>query len=130
APISPSTVPTHLNGLSMPGGLIFDRLGNLYALTNPPKGHGAGIVRYNSNHVGQGARPSIVDAKGLSGTPYESNFAWDGAGNLYVADCGNHASIRVYPLAASPFSARLAPSVQHTKASLSYIGCAWGIAIH
>jgi hypothetical protein len=70
-----------------------------------------------------------VDSAGLKGAPYAANFAWDASGNLYVADCGNAANVRVYPLATKRFSSKLSPSVTHRNASLKTIGCAWGIAI-
>ena len=128
APVSNSSVPTFLNGLHAPGGLIFDPQGNLYASSNPSVG--AAIVRYNANNLGSGATPDIVDPAGLTTQqPYEANFAWDAEGNLYVADCGNQASVRVYPTATSPFSSSLAPSVNYTTPEVTSINCAWGIAI-
>jgi hypothetical protein len=126
-PVSASTVPTFLNGLHGPGGLIFDSQGNLYASSNPNVG--ASIVRYNSNNLGNGATPSIVDSAGLTGQPYEANFAWDALGNLYVADCGSAASVKVYPLSQSTFSSTLAPSVMYTNPAITSVNCVWGIAI-
>jgi len=130
APVTAATVPTFLNGLHSPGGLALDALGNLYASTNPPTGAGAALVRYNSNHLASGSVPSIVDRSGLHGIPYAASLAWDALGNLYVADCGNEASIRVYPLATSPFGPKVAPSAVYTNSSLRSVGCAWGVAVH
>ena len=132
APVGISTVPTYLDGLTTPGGLIFDPSGDLYASSNPTSGKGSAIVRYNRNDLGNGATPSVVDRAGVGGIygkPYEANFAWDALGNLYLADCGNEASVKAYPLGTTPFSARLAPSVVYTNPSLTSLGCAWGIAI-
>jgi hypothetical protein len=131
APVSTSTVPTYLYGLTNPGGLTFDAQGNLYAFTSTTKAPGPGVARYNANHLGPGALPNVYDNAGLAGrSPYEASFAWDASGNLYMADCGKHAAIREYPLAFTAFSAHLAPIVNYTNASLSSVGCAWGIAIH
>jgi DNA-binding beta-propeller fold protein YncE len=128
APVSNATVPTFLNGLTGPGGLIFDTQGNLYASTNA--NNAGAIVRYNANNLGNGATPNIIDAAGLAGqNPYEANFAWDAEGNLYVADCGNQASVRVYPTGTSQFSSSLAPSVNYTTPPVTATDCAWGIAI-
>jgi sugar lactone lactonase YvrE len=128
APVSNATVPTFLNGLNGPGGLIFDTQGNLYASNNP--GANAAIVRYNANNLGSGATPDIVDGAGLTGlSSYEAGFAWDAEGNLYFADCGNNAAIRVYPTATSQFSSSLAPSVNYTTPPVTSTDCAWGIAI-
>jgi hypothetical protein len=129
APLTEASVPKFLKGLTQPGGLTFDPRGDLYASSNPPHGPGAAIVRYDARHLMPGAKPSIVDKAGLTGNPYESNFAWDASGNLYVADCGSSANVRVYPLATKPFSPKLSASVTHRNASLTTIGCAWGLAI-
>ena len=127
APVSNATVPTFLNGLRGPGGLIFDSQGNLYASTNANLA--GAIVRYNANNLGSGAMPNIVDPTGLATqNPYESNFAWDAEGNLYVADCGDQASLRVYPTATSPFSSTLG-FLNYTTPPVTTIDCAWGIAI-
>jgi hypothetical protein len=130
APVSAATVPTFLSGLTEPGGLTVDTLGNLYASSNPANGKGAAVVRYNANHLGNGATPSIVDRWVHLGIPYTSDFAWDALGNLYVADCGSLGGLRVFPLATSPFSPVLRPSAVYTNPSLVLTGCAWGIAIH
>jgi sugar lactone lactonase YvrE len=129
APVSASTVPTYLYGLTEPGGLTFDAQGNLYAFTT--RANAPALVRYNSNHLGSGALPNIEDTAGLAGKmPYAASFAWDASGNLYMADCGQHAAIRKYPLAFIAFSAHLAPIESYTNASLKSVGCVWGIAIH
>jgi hypothetical protein len=130
APVSNTTTPTFLNGLSGPGGLIFDAAGNLYASNNPNSGGGWAIDRYNSNNLGSGATPSVVDSAGLPSGDYEADFAFDAAGNLYDSDCGSNPGIRVYPTATMAFSSSLAPSVIYTNSSLTTVGCAWGIAIH
>jgi hypothetical protein len=132
APVTSLTTPTFLDGLQTPGGLIFDARGNLYASNNPANGKGSAIVRYNSNDLGNGATPSVIDRAGVGGihgVPYEAGFAWDALGNLYLADCGNEASLKAYPLATTPFSARLSPSVVYTNPSITMLGCAWGIGI-
>jgi len=131
APVTSASAPAfYLNGLSGPGGLIFDTQGNLYASS-----HGAqkSIVRYNSNNLVSGALPNIVNPTGLGTQNYEAAFAFDALGNLFVADCGaanNGAGIRSYPTATNPFSATLAPSATYTNSAINSIGCVWGIAIH
>ena len=129
APITDVSVPKFLAGLSAPGGLTFDPHGNLYASNNPSNGQGSAIVRYNAGNLKAGATPSIVDATGLQGIPYEANFAWDASGNLYVADCGSVANVRVYPLATKQFGSKLAPSVTHRDTSFDTFECAWGVAV-
>jgi len=129
APVTASTTPTFLNGLKGPGGLIFDSAGNLYASNNSNSGTTWSIDRYNSNNLGSGATPNIVDSAGLPSGDYEASFAFDAAGNLYDADCGSNPGIRVYPTATMAFSSSLAPSVIYTNSSITSIGCAWGIAV-
>ena len=131
APVTNTSSPAfYLNGLVAPGGLIFDAQGNLYASshqTAQPKA----IVRYNSNNLVSGARPNIVNTLGPT-QGYEAAFAFDAAGNLYVADCGapgNGAGIRSYSTATSPFSSTMVPSATYTNATINSIGCVWGIAI-
>ncbi|HVT39441.1 MAG TPA: Ig-like domain-containing protein [Gemmatimonadaceae bacterium] len=130
APVSSASVPAfYLNGLTGPGGLIFDAEGNLYASSHP-SGQKS-IVRYNRNNLVSGALPNIVDMTGLGTQNYEAAFAFDAAGNLFVADCGapnNGAGIRSYPTATSPFSSTLAPSATYTNSTIN-LGCVWGIAI-
>jgi len=120
--------PYYLEGLMYPGGLIFDKHGNLYASTNgtPPA-----VVRYNSNHLQSGDKPNIVDPTGVPAGSYEAAFALTAKGDLYAANCGNAktAGIDVWPLGSKTFSARLAPSVLYTNSNLRLVGCAWGIAI-
>ena len=128
-PITADSVPTFLKGLDAPGGLTFDKLGNLYASNNPSDGKGAAIVRYNGPRFKPGATPSVVDTAGLEGIPYEANFAWDASGNLYVADCGTVANVRVYPLATKPFTSKRSPSVTHRDAAFDQDECAWGVAV-
>ena len=130
APVTSVTVPTFLNGLTTPAGLAFDSSGDLFASSNPADGRGTALVRYNRTNLGNGAKPNILDSAGLRNMPYEANLAWDTLGNLYYADCGNDASLKVYPLATTSFSSSLRPSVVYANASLSTIGCAWGIGIH
>ncbi len=133
APVTSASVPAfYLNGLTGPGGLIFDAQGNLYA-SNHPNGGQTSIVRFNSNNLVSGALPNIVDPTGLGTQNYEAAFAFDAAGNLFVADCGapsNGAGIRSYPTATTPFSSTLAPSATYTNSTINTIGCVWGIAIH
>ena len=132
APITSASVPAfYLNGLTGPGGLIFDAQGNLYA-SNHPNGGQKSIVRYNSNNLVSGALPNIINPTGLGTQNYEAAFAFDAAGNLFVADCGAPnagAGIRSYPTATSAFSATLAPSATYTNASINTVGCVWGITI-
>ena len=71
----------------------------------------------------------MVDKAGLKGDPYEANFAWDASGNLYVADCGSVANVRVYPLATEPFTSKLSPSVIHRDPAFDQVECAWGLAV-
>jgi len=132
-PVTSATVPTFLNGLQSPGGLIFDARGDLYASSNPSDGVGAAIVRYNRDDLKSGATPSVIDSVavgGIHGLPYESNFAWDALGNLYVADCSNESSLRAYPLGTAPFTASTVPSIVYTNASITTTGCVWGIDVH
>jgi sugar lactone lactonase YvrE len=129
APISEASVPTFLTGLIEPGGLTFDKHGDLYASSNPSNGNGSAIVRYDAGHLKSGAKPSVVNRAGLKGMPYEANFAWDASGNLYVADCGSVANVRVYPLATRSFTSKLSPSVTHRDPSFDTVECAWGLAI-
>ena len=133
APVTPATTPTFLDGLQSPGGLIFDTRGDLYASNNPSSGKGSALVRFNANHLENGAAPSIVDRAGVGGIhgrPHEANFAWDALGNLYLADCGNEASLKVYPLGTTAFGPRLSPSLVFTNHSITSLGCAWGIGVH
>jgi hypothetical protein len=130
APVSDTTTPTFLNGLANPGGVTVDAKGNLYASSNSDTGPGNAIVRYNKGHMANHATPSVVDRSGPTKDQYEADFAWDAVGDLYDADCGSHASIRVYPLATKAFKSSLKPSVVYTNASLKSVGCAWGVAIH
>lgn len=131
APVRSNSTPAfYLNGLAGPGGLIFDSQGNLYASSNNSSPQS--IVRYNSNHLTSGAMPDVVNSTGLSGQNYEADFAFDSAGNLFVADCGapnNGAGIRSYPTATSAFSSTLAPSSTFTDPDINAVGCVWGIAI-
>ncbi len=126
APISNRKPDFYLTGLAAPGGLIVDSAGNLYASTNAMTG---AIVRYNRNAIRSGARPSIVDPAGLPANPYESDFAFDAAGNLYDADCGSAPGIFAYPTAKKSFSPTLMPTF-FSDTTTRQQGCAWGIAIH
>jgi sugar lactone lactonase YvrE len=126
APISNKT-PFYLNGLNGPGGLIFDKKGNLYASNNG--GSPAAIVRYDSNHLAKGDKPSISDPKGLPSGTYEADFALSPTGDLYFANCGSSPGVDVYPTSKKAFSSKLAPSVLYTNSYITGAGCAWGIAI-
>ena len=131
APITSASVPAfYLDGLNAPGGLIFDAQGNLYGSSNRG-GVQNSIARYNSNNLISGALPNIVNPTGLGTQNYEAAFAFDAAGNLFVADCGNNglAGIRSYPTGTTPFSSTLAPSATYTNSIINSIGCVWGIAI-
>jgi hypothetical protein len=119
----------YLDGLTSPGGLIFDAQGNLYASTVASKG---AIVRYDSDDLKSGDRPSIVDATGLPANSWESDFAFAASGDLYFANCGGakSAGIDVYRTSRKPFSAKLAPSLLYANSEITRAGCAWGIAIN
>lgn len=128
APISNGASPSYyLNGLTDPGGIIFDSAGDLYASSNP-SGTTDYIVRYNANDLTTGSTPSVMDPTGLEADAYESNFAFDKAGNLYDADCGNSAHVYVYPTGTQTFSATLAPSESFSDANIAQ-GCVWGILV-
>jgi len=129
APITEASTPKFLKGLVYPGGLTVDGNGDLYASTNPLNGKGAAIVRYDAGDLKAGAKPSVVDKAGLTGIPYEANFAWDASGNLYVADCGSVANVRIYPLATRAFTSKLAASVTHRDPAFDQVECAWGLAV-
>ena len=120
--------PYFLDGLASPGGIVFDKHGNLYASTN---GAAPAVVRYNSNHLKSGDKPSIVDPTGIPASSYESALAFTSTGDLYAANCGNNSSagIDVWPLSRKTFSSKLAPSLLYTNADIQQAGCAWGIAI-
>ncbi|HEV3090527.1 MAG TPA: hypothetical protein VGX91_03685 [Candidatus Cybelea sp.] len=124
APLS-NKLSYYLEGLTNAGGLIFDKSGNLYASSNGTSDDS--IVRYDSNDLGSGKMPSIVDSTGAS--TYENDFAWSATGDLYFANCGSTGSIYVYPTSTKKFSSTLAPTVDYTDADLTQAGCAWGIAI-
>jgi hypothetical protein len=120
--------PYFLDGLTAPGGLAFDKHGNLYASSN---GSEPEVVRYDSNDLKSGDKPSIVDPAGIPASSYEAAFAFNANGDLYAANCGNagSAGIDVWPLSRKQFSAKLRPSVLYTNSDITQIGCAWGIAI-
>jgi hypothetical protein len=120
--------PYFLNGLDSPGGIVFDKHGNLYASSN---GSSPAIVRYDSNDLKSGDTPSIVDPAGLPASSYEAAFAFTSKGDLYAANCGNASSagIDVWSLSRQTFSSKLKPSVLYTNSDVQGAGCAWGIAI-
>ena len=118
-----------LTGLPSPGGIAFDRHGNLYASTNPlGTKHGA-LAVYDSDDLFNGAKPSAMDSKGQAVGSYEASFGFDASGNLYDADCGAKPGIYVYPTATKKLGPRLAPSVIFTDKAIQSAGCAWGVAI-
>jgi hypothetical protein len=121
--------PYFLNGLTAPGGLAFDKQGDLYASTNASSTQG--VVRYDSNDLKSGDTPSIVDSTGIPSGSYEAAFAFTAGGDLYAANCGppGAAGIDVWPLSKKRFSSSLAPSVRYTNSDITQAGCAWGIAI-
>jgi sugar lactone lactonase YvrE len=120
--------PFFLNGLTAPGGLAFDKQGDLYASSNGSK---PAVVRYDSNDLQSGDKPSIVDAAGLPANSYEAAFTFTKKGDLYAANCGDAASagIDVWPLSREKFGATLKPSVLYTNADIQSAACAWGIAV-
>lgn len=121
-------IPYFLNGLTAPGGLAFDKTGNLYAWTG---GSTQALARYDHDRLKSGDTPSIVDSKGIPSASYEAAFAITAQGDLYAANCGNSGSagIDVWPLSKKPFSSSLAPSVIYNTADVTQAGCAWGIAV-
>ncbi len=124
---STSTPAYYLDGVTKPNALIFDSQGNLYVGTSN------GIARFNSNNLSSGATPNAIDNTGMSAVdsaPYEAEFAFDKAGDLFDADCGNTGAIIVYPSVMTSFSATEAPSATFTDTSMTNAKCTWGIAVH
>lgn len=119
--------PYYLQGVTGPGGLAFDGQGNLYAFSNA--GSSGALVRYNRGHMRSGDKPNVVDPNGLQNSPYGSDLAFDKAGNLLDADCGNTAGIYTYPLATQKFTSTLSPSFYTNKVILEN-GCSWNLALH
>jgi sugar lactone lactonase YvrE len=123
-----SEEPYFLKGLTAPGGLAFDKAGDLYASSN---GTSHAVARYDSDDLKSGDKPSVVDSTGLPASSYEAAFAFTATGDLYAANCGNSgaAGIDVWPLSRQKFGAKLAPSLLYTTADVTQAGCAWGIAV-
>ncbi|MBV8196717.1 MAG: hypothetical protein JO263_01160 [Candidatus Eremiobacteraeota bacterium] len=116
----------YLNGLKSPGGLIFDRKGNLYASTQDS----AALVRYNSNDLNKSDSPSIVDYQAPYANTYFAGFAFSANGDLYGADCsGVVGRIFVYPTGTKKFSNTMRPSLVYANTETSQARCVWGIAI-
>ena len=124
--MSPSAT---LNGVVNPFGLAFDASGNLYAGLGDGFGSGAGIARFNSNNLANGATPNTTDSMGQVGNPFSFQLAVDGAGNLYNADCGSAARLYVYPTVSSSFGTTLAPTVTYTDANIAAAKCLGGVAV-
>ena len=119
-----------LDGLTGPGGLIFDKQGNLYASSS--SADSSAVVRYNFDHLGSGDKPSIVDSTDLPTGTYEAAFAFTASGDLYAANCGrseSSAAVDIWPLSQSEFSSTLAPVLQYSNAKITKEKCVWGIAI-
>jgi len=87
------------------------------------------IAEYASDHLKSGNAPTIVDPKGLAGSPYGADLNFDAAGNLYDGDCSSTPGIYSYPTATKKFSSSLAPSF-YTNDTITMIGCVWGVAVH
>ncbi len=125
APISNSK-PYYLKGVIAPSGLAFDAKGNLYVSSNAAAG---AIAEFARDHLKSGDSPTVVDSSGLAANSYGADLNFDGAGNLYDADCGDSAGIYTYPTASKKFTSHLTPSF-FTTATIQTIGCIWGIATH
>ncbi|HVN69875.1 MAG TPA: hypothetical protein VMU38_09530 [Candidatus Binatia bacterium] len=118
--------PYYLEGIESPGGIAFDAHGNLFAASND--GSTGAMAEYKSDHLHAGDKPNVIDPQGINASPYGSDLAFDGAGNLYDGDCGDTAGIYEWPLSTAKFSKTLAPSF-YTNATILQNGCAWGLAI-
>ncbi|MBV8222003.1 MAG: hypothetical protein JO293_01450 [Candidatus Eremiobacteraeota bacterium] len=114
---SPTATP--ITGLHIPTSLAFDAAGNLY-VTN----FMGSVARFNAPTAGGGA-VSITDTS--TGINSPQDLAFDNLGNLYVTDLA-HATVSVFPLATTAFSATLAPSVVLTLSGFATPN-AGGIAI-
>lgn len=125
APISNRT-PYYLKGAAGPAGLVFDGSGNLFVSVNAATG---AIAEYASDNLKPGDKPSVIDSTGIAANAYGADLAFDAAGNLYDADCGDTAGIYSYPTATKKFTSKLAPSF-YSNSGIETIGCVWGIAIH
>ncbi len=119
--------PYFLKGITNPGGIAFDSLGNLFASSN--NGSTNAIVKYASNDLRAGKKPTVVDATGIAPHAFGSDLAFDKAGNLYDGDCGDFAGIYTYPLASKKFTSKLAPTF-YTNTKITNVGCVWGLAVH
>jgi hypothetical protein len=105
-PIMTGNSPAHtITGTDCPANIAFDAAGNLYIAD-----FFKGIERKNTPTAG-GGPVDITDTATTIGAP--TDLAFDGAGNLYVADL-DHPNLYVFPLATTPFSSSLGPSVTLT----------------
>ncbi len=118
--------PYYLKGVIAPSGLAFDAKGNLYVSSNATTG---AIAEFANDRLRSGDAPTVVDSAGLAPNPYGADLNFDGAGNLYDADCGSSAGIYSYPTATKKFTSKLTPSF-FTSSTIQTIGCIWGIATH
>jgi hypothetical protein len=78
-----------LKGAAGPAGLAFDGNGNLFVSINAATG---AIAEYASDQLKSGDKPSVIDSTGIAANPYGADLAFDAAGNLYDADCGDTAA--------------------------------------
>jgi hypothetical protein len=114
-----------LSGANDPAALVFDTSGNLYSSGRLPA---QGMVMWNASNLGAGATPNAFNPTGLLAGFQIAQLAFDMVGNLYAADCGATAKIYVYPTAAMPFSATLAPLL-YSDANILLSNCVKGIAV-
>ena len=119
----------HLDGITAPAGIAFDAAGNLYVGSGGTVSAPGPIFRYNVGNLINAATPNITDSTGLLNDSYASQLAFDPAGNLYDADCGNPAKIYVFPTGSQTFSSTLAPSLTYAESNIVTSNCVWGIAI-
>ena len=88
---------------SLPGGVIFDKSGNLYGTTNQGGDHQFGTA-YELKPSGSGWTQTVLHSfKDPSDGYYTADLAFDGSGNLYGAtfDGGDNGGGTVYQLAPS-----------------------------
>jgi sugar lactone lactonase YvrE len=97
-----STLPAPTGGFAAPVGLAVDPQGNVYVAlvgnNTISKITAAGVV---STFAGTGPTPGHSDGTGASASFFSpEGLAFDAAGNLYVADTGNHTIRKITPAGA------------------------------
>lgn len=117
--------PYYLEGVNNPGGIIFNKAGDLFAASNGSPGS---IEEFLSTDLQSGDTPSIVDTTGIKSGEYGSDLGFNAAGNLFDGDCGNNPGIYTWQLSTKAFSSTLAPSYYTNKVIIKD-GCVWGIAL-